>query len=191
MLQKKSLLKNEDGVVAIQFLFVLIISMFFLLSFFGLCLTLTVGSSVQYLTYSTSRALLLADENPSTQQERARIKYQELRAQFFKDKFNSDTEWFNIPNQVETGFNSSYDESGNFRNMFYGAYINFKSTLTNFKIPLLTDADDGELNTTVGSYLGREPSQTECEQFSAKRQGELCGMYGFPCAGNTPTDNGC
>ncbi len=189
-------IKNQKGVITFQFLVVLIIVLFFIISFFGLCLTLVNGSAVQYLTYASARKLSLGDKSLSSQKENAERHYLELRQKFFKNKYKSEAEWFKISEIPDLGFNNVYTDS-HYRKIFYGASAEFISTRTNFKIPFLTDQDDGKLKTTVASYLGREVTKNECETFNERRMIEICAIYndigGTACRSpqKTPGDNGC
>ena len=66
---------------------------------------------------------------------------------------------------------------------------------------MLTDKVSGDLKTVVGSYLGREPSQAECEIFfeNSKIPVGTAGGYPSPMGGQTLapvnfigfSDNGC
>jgi len=189
--------KNQKGVITIQFLIVLIIILFFIMSFLGLSLTLVKGSIVQYLTYSSARSLSLGNESLAAQTDYAKLKYASLREKLFSNKYQSSGEWFFVPAVPEIGFNENYTDRS-LRKMFYGAFVSFISTRTNFKIPFLTDQEDGELHTTIGSYLGREVSEQECEAFNNQRMRHICAIYapriGGGACGNlqpTPSDNGC
>ncbi len=195
----ESLMTNDRGVITLQFLVVLVIVLFFILSFFGLTLTLVNGSAVQYLTYSSARKLSLGDESLNAQRSNAEFQYGVLRQKLFNDKYTSDSEWFSISTTPELGFNENYaDIDYSYRKMFYGVSATFGSTRTNFKIPFLTDKDDGELKTTIASYLGREVSKEECEAFNSQRMAKICEIYGGKIGGEackttkpTPSDNGC
>ena len=154
---KKEYLKNEKGIITISFLFVLILSLAFLLSFFGLCLTLATGSITQYLTYSTARKLSLSDISFSEQESQAQEQYQILRSKIF----NNPGTWFNIPDQAELGMNQEYEDDPQARRqMFYGAWVLFSSTLSNFQIPFLSDEKGGNLETIIGAYLGKRTKPT-------------------------------
>lgn len=187
----KSVLANEQGIITIQFLFVMVVCFVFILSFFGLTLTLFNGSAVQYLTYSSARKMLLAGQQKQEQITSSQSHYEILKKQMFNNKMDSSGGWFNISNS-KWGFNPGYQESdANYRKLFFGSYLTYNSQLANFKIPFLTDEQGGELSTIIGSYLGREPSQQECRDFNNARQEKLCKLYGKNCTGETPGDNAC
>lgn len=180
-----STLKHQKGVITLQFLIVLILVLFFIISFFGLSMTLIHGSVVQYLTYSTARKLSLGAINVSEGQayESARAHYSQLRGKLFRrGQFTQDTHWFQFPADLDVnrnlGFNDTYSDHS-YRQMFYGVQVSFYSSRTNFKIPFLTDANQGELSTVIASYLGREPSTKECETFNREREQKICDLY--PC----------
>ena len=189
--------KDSRGVVSIQFLLVLIIVLVFFLSFFGLCLTLVNGSAAQYLSYSAARSLALGDVSQSVQESNAKAGYQRLRRELFQSG-HSGGGWFNIAQQPALGFNPDYSSFSTFgqRKMFYGAAVSFKSKVAGLKIPFLAAAakGGGALDAKLGSYLGREPSQQECEYFNSKREGLICGIYNGICQGAltmSAGDNGC
>ena len=171
----------KKGFVTIQFLLAFIIVMFFVQSFLGLSLTLTHGTLVQYISYSSARKLSLGSTNKSIQIQGAEDKYEELRETFFKQNYKeSSGEWFSIPRSVDVGdFNNDYEDSPqHYRLMFYGASVPFTSRVFNFQVPFITNGAKQDLKTTIASYLGREPSQGECEVFFRQVKNKVCRAYG-------------
>ena len=188
--------KAQRGLVTIPFLIAFIVVMFLILSFFRLTLTLTYASVVQYITYSSARRLSLGDDEKSTQEGKGVEKYEQLTSELLKQ-----STWFNI-SSPQIDFNPDYTESGRqHRNLFYGVFVSFTSNLISFRIPLLAEDGDQGLTTTIGSYLGREPSQEECNDFNnAKKEHikTILDSYGvshnFPSPAprdNVASDNGC
>lgn len=164
--------KSCKGSLTMQFMIALVLIIFFVMSFLGLALTLSYASLTQYLTYASARKLSLGGINKADQEQAGKEKYTDLRGNLFGNAFQpGSTDWFGIPNQISTGLNVSYDPQEQTsgkpgeRNLFYGAWVAFQSKVTSFKIPMLTDKSDGNLRTLIGSYLGREPSEQECEDF--------------------------
>ncbi|MCY4513261.1 MAG: hypothetical protein OXB86_06200 [Bdellovibrionales bacterium] len=184
---------SPKGLVTIPFLIAFVIVMFLILSFFRLTLTLTYANVLQYITYSSARKLSLGDTDESTQTGRGEGKYSQLTS----DLINRSA-WFDVPTSPQTGFNPDYTESG-YRNLFYGVFVPFTSNLISFRIPLLAEEGDQGLTTTIGTYLGREPSQDECNQFNEEKKNHIqiiLDSYGVPHTFPTPTDkvasdNGC
>ena len=178
--------------MTIPFLIAFIIVMFLILSFFRLTLTLTYASVVQYITYSSARRLSLGDLDKATQEGKGGEKYSQLTSELLKK-----SAWFDVSGP-QTDFNTEYTESGH-RNLFYGVFVSFTSKLISFRIPLLAEDGDQGLTTTIGSYLGREPSKEECDQFNREKNDHIITLldsYGVPHDslagnGNVGSDNGC
>ena len=186
--------KNQKGLVTIPFLIAFIVVMFLILSFFRLTLTLTYASVVQYITYASARRLSLGDADTQTQKGKGEEKYSQLTSELLKR-----SAWFDVPSSPQTGFNPEYTESG-YRNLFYGAFVPFTSNLISFRVPLLAEDGDQGLTTTIGSYMGREPSQDECNNFNTEKKNQIktiLDSYGVPHNFPNPpydsvaSDNGC
>ena len=188
--------KSESGVLTIQFMMALILIMFFIVSFLGLSLTLTYASLTQYLTYSAARRQFLAGTGAE--------KYDEVKGVLPGG-------WFEI-SDPSFGFNhggsrDSYrnqeDNHAGARHLFYGARVTFKSNIAKFKMPALTGATDLGLNTTIGSYLGKEVSGQDCQNFFqtvvnrnsaqmiSREYREMSTMPGFSGNLEFKSDNGC
>ena len=186
--------KTERGLVTIPFLIAFIIVMFLILSFFRLTLTLTYASVVQYITYASARRLSLGDESKDAQKSNGGEKYSQLKSKLLKQNT-----WFDVPDSPQIDFNPDYTESGKqHRNLFYGVFVSFTSNLISFRIPLLAEDGDQGLTTTIGSYMGREPSQDECNNFNTEKKQKIQTLIqsnypgisltiSFPVA----SDNGC
>ena len=199
---RKKTKTSEKGFLTVQFMIALMISLFFIISFLGLTLTLTHSSLTQYLTYSAARKTALGGKTAGEQKDKGKEKYQQLRNKFFGGAFQGGgSDWFVISRDTEMGFNPAYNrqEDGRpgARRLFYGSFVEFKSNITNFQIPGLTSADSGDLKTPVGSYLGREPSEKECDDyFQHPNTKNVLRDYETALGGrlsltNFFTDNGC
>ena len=202
----KKRIKNNQGIVTLPFLLVLVIVLFFTLSFFMLAMTLTHVTVTQYMTYSSARKLFLAERAPQRQLESAVNHYESLRSNFFKpNAYSGGTgDWFYIqqaliPGEQQYSVQGDYPESNTFRQRFYGINVKFKATVLNLKIPFLIEDGSDEIQETVrvSSFLGREPSQAECRDFheeKAKKIKELCSNSDCPDITEPPLstgDNGC
>ena len=205
--------KNNKGIVTIPFLLVLTIILFFILSFFGLTMTFAHISVSQYMAYSTSRKLFLSSTKVDQQRIAAINHYKNLRGQFFKPNAHTRTDsggWFwieeELPLQERTGYLKGYKDSGNPRGggsaevegMFYGAGLQFYSRIVQFQIPFLIREQKSHGSARVNSYLGREPSQLDCEKFNRARSQEieqfyssLPGLNVVVNQGEGEGDNGC
>ena len=186
--------KNNKGIITLPFLLVLVIILFFSLSFLMLSMTLTHVTITQYMTYSSARKLSLAGISQSEQVSVAKIHYEKLRAQFFNPSAYTGTgDWFlidpNIDDQrIEYAVQSYYDNAGAEKNLtrqssFYGVTASFTPQALNLKIPFLMEDGSGKINQTIAisSFLGREPSKEECNEFHKARRGVIKGRC----------DNGC
>ena len=167
----KKFKKSAQGFLTVQFMIAFIFIMFFIISFLGLALTLVHASLTQYLTYSSARKNALGGESIGAQKDAGEQRYQDIREGLFKGSHLGGSDWFVIPTEATIGENTQYSEKSRpvaGLHLFYGSHLTFKSNVINFQIPSLTDSSDEtnrNLETTVGSYLGREPSREECEGF--------------------------
>ena len=202
---------KEQGIVTIAFLLVSIIVMSFMLYFFKLCVTLTHISIVQYISYSTARKLYLGRQGKETEaKEIANNHYIELRQKFFKNKYLSDDldqDWFYIyPSLTEEGgqmgffsMGTAIPETSPYRKMFYGIGSPFGTDVFEINIPFLTDVEkqDDQPPIIISSFLGREPSAKECEEFFEKREEAIKNYFreqGLNIEGGVfpkKDDNGC
>jgi len=174
---------SREGLITIPFLLVLIVILFFFLSFLFLTMTLAHVSITQYMSYATARKLSLAGKDIGGQKDKAVVHYEKLRGQIFKPGAYTGNpgDWFVVSPNVDPSnqlgdieaigvrdFNNQY---GNRRNMFYGAAVDFHSKIIKFHIPILVKKDQGakEVKAKVMSFLGREPSQENCEAFNKQR----------------------
>ncbi|MCY4321206.1 MAG: hypothetical protein OXC37_02205 [Bdellovibrionaceae bacterium] len=174
---KKQIKKNE-GIITIPFLLVLVIILFFTLSFFMLAMTLAHVTVTQYITYSSARKLSLAGETKQIQLEEAILHYKNLRDNFFESSAHKGEQgdWFFIQSELED-FEQQYSIQGDYprdtfgRKRFYGVNTSFQTLALNLKIPFLLDSDDDQINEPVriSSFLGREVSKTECKEFHKAR----------------------
>ena len=115
MLNKKRKALNQ-GIITIPFLLVLIIILFFILSFLQLALVLTHVSVTQYMSYSTARKFSLSAQDLGVQQDNAVAQYRQLRDQFFKPQAYTGRsgEWFSITTGIDK-VNKSWRSSIRYR----------------------------------------------------------------------------
>ena len=194
--------KNKKGMITLPFLLVLIMMLFFILSFLYLSMTLAHISVAQYLSYSAGRKLFLAGESIKEQEEQAEEQYKKIRAQFFKPGSyeGPSDEWFSIirdRNKTIGYIPGAYPENNKIRKRFYGFHLLFTAYKVKLKIPFLVDSEDKALGARVSSFLGREPSTEECKDFNKKKYEEipnLCSARDCPNispAEYSEPDNGC
>ena len=195
--------KNDKGLVTIPFLLVSVIVLFFILSFFGLAMTLAHVSVSQYMSYSTARKLALSGKDQEGQRTLAAGHYKKLRGQFFAPSAHTGKtgDWFAISEELDPsshiGELGGFDDQNHFRGMFYGAGLLFESRIAKFGIPFLTKGDRSPpFEARVMSFLGRESSQAECETFNKNRGQHIYDKYSSLPGFNVPAiegtgDNGC
>ena len=202
------MLKSNKGMITVAFLFVFVIIFFFFLIFFCLVISFAHISATQYMSYSTARRLSLAGESEPRQREQAKDHYNKLRAKFFDlDAHTGATgDWFHIPPTFDSasenflGFEPFDDfPDGPDRDRFYGAGLKFISRITGFRIPLLMEEDFPPTEAVVMSFLGREPSKAECQDFNERRGDEIKREYASSpvssfdvnAVNSVEGDNGC
>lgn len=205
----------HGGMVTIPFLLVLAIILFFILSFFGLAMTLAHVSITQYMSYSTARKLSLGGDTGAQQGQSAVDHYKELRDQFFNPNAHvgGPGQWFLIEKEIHgtsklghsrIGYLKGYPDSHFMassphdpRGMFYGAGVKFESNIVRLRIPFLIKGPaSGSYRARIISFLGREPSKAECEDFNGKRGLEIKSDYSTLSGFDTSLfssggDNGC
>lgn len=180
------MLKNNKGIITVSFLLVLIIILFFILSFFGLAMTFAHVSVSQYMSYSTARKYSLAGKGQDEQRQEAQEYYQNLRSLFFKPTaYAGDSgDWFIIPTSLETDNigdmpNHFPDDGLGDRYLFHGAGFQFDTFVLEFQIPFLIENKSPSIPYGIFSFLGREPSDSECsEEFNKKRGDKIEERYG-------------
>ena len=202
---KKKQKKNNRGIITIPFLLVLVIVLFFTLSFLMLAMTLSHVTVTQYMAYSSARKLSLAGLNKNTQLDTAIDHYQILRERFFKPTaYTGQTgDWFYIQEglvdtEQQYSIQGDYPES-TAQKRFYGVNTRFQALALNLKIPFIIENDNAQINEPVriSSFLGREPSQKECKDFHEKKAQKiqaLCNNTDCPNITEpviSKGDNGC
>ena len=189
-LKESSALLNHQGMITIPFLLVSSIILFLILSFFSLAMTFAHISAVQYISYSTARKLSLGGTTDETERKGvAEQHYKDLRGKFFGNAWTDSGDWFKIdqeleiklyPDETTSGSSSDagtlggmgdYNPNGETdRNMFFGANVGFASNIISLAIPFLINpsTEEQEPCCRISSFLGREPSFKECEDFLKK-----------------------
>ena len=196
------ILKNEQGVLTLDFMFALVIAFGFTTVFFALSLTLSMVEVTQYISFSTARAYAGAHENENGQSALAQAKFKELLAvPVFKAIFTNG--WFTLGTPTIGDFNSEYPQTGALDSAtFVGARIKFKANILDLRLPFLgsTASDTTTGTANISSYLMREVTTSECrEKFDRFRFQKLKALgtdganYGATPSKSAAliTDNGC
>ncbi len=201
------LLKSNQGLISIDFLFGFLLSFAFLMIFFALAYSLTAVEVVQYIAFASSRSYMGADTSQAVQANNATSKATSLITKKFAVQLNKN--YFEIGTKrglitIRNDNSISYTKSGAAAEpeYFIGVQIPLTIHLLDFHIPFFgstkaTDAGSG-FKTTVSSYLIREPSEKECRDFNDNRGAMLRALppysaltQDFTANIARVTDNGC
>lgn len=200
-------LRNERGIITLDFIFALTLGIGFTMVFFALTLTLSLVEVTQYISFAVARTSWAAHETRTLQTALGDKKYNELLGRpVFKAVFGRG--WFKLPAKPSygdplNGFNAEYNVDPNEDSAtFIGARLRIEAKILDITLPMLgatkTKSDTGVAN--VQTFLGREVTTTECrEQFNMQRwpkilllhpvYGQLSGLN--PAVVGLITDNGC
>lgn len=182
--QKRMILHNQQGSLAIDFLFAFILIFGFTTILLSLSLTLTAVEMTQYLTFSSARAYFASHLRQEDQGLAARKKYTQLLGTDGYS-FLAQGTWFAIfpepfvGNAAESPELEAYQQEGGNPNRFEGAVTYFTARILSYSSPFFGSTDpegDGtgsRFSTHIGSYLGREPSVEECRQFNEQRWAKI------------------
>ena len=202
-MDQKYFILSCKGSLTVQFLLGFILILSFVMLFTVMTFTLAVSEVTQYITYSASRALFLSHGSKAYQQKAAMDRYDALISSPHLSKFFQ-TNLFEITQASDLsseglGLNRRFSVSSGEPNMFYGVWTKFIPKV--LELDTLwgsTEEDAAFFETVVGSYLGREPTITECEQFNQKRWDFISDEHGGIPSAVDPSghykvfhDNGC
>ena len=169
MLKKKHLLFSERGVLTVQFMFGMVLVLIFIFLFSLMSFTLAVASVTQYITYSSARQLFLGHKDIGAQKRAAADKYYNLIKNSSVEKiFGGDLFVITDPSRIQTngmGINSKFSTSGT-HNLFYGVWTKFHPKV--LQVETFWGDVEGrpsEFETSVGSYLGEQPTQYEVQSW--------------------------
>lgn len=174
-------LVNQQGALAVDFIFAFTLIFGFTLVLFSFALTLTAVEMTQYLTFTSARAYFAGHIDQSKQSEMASKKYDALLATEGYSFLNKSS-WFEIGNRYignleghpEPDMKGYLPSAGN-PNRFEGVVVSFIARILSMSSPLFGSSEpsgDGTGNTFVtriASYLGREPTTFECKKFIEER----------------------
>lgn len=202
-------LRNERGILTLDFIFALMLGMGFTLVFFALTLTLSLVEVTQYISFAVARTSWAAHETRSLQMAVGNQKYAELlEIPVFRSLFGQG--WFRLPAQPNygsptDGFNAEYQvKPGDDSATFFGVRLQIEARILDISMPMLgkskTQSSTGVAN--VQTFLGREVTTTECrENFNRARWTAIQGLDSIyatasshganPAAVGLITDNGC
>ena len=195
MNSKRSLLKDEKGILTLDFIFAFIIIFGFVGVLFSFAITFSVVEAVQYVSFASARNFSLAHLNEDRQKERADEKYDELTTSKALSAFFSNG-WFEIKKSDTHKFNDVYEpEPG--REIFIGVRVLFKAPILFKRIPFLgtTASNPDGFSVNIQSFLMREPTFQECKDFISGRIKEFKKLPNYNFISNQAykvmMDNGC
>ena len=203
---RKNILKDEAGLITLDFIFALSMAFSFSVIFFAIAFTLSMVEVGQYVTYATARAYLGAHETESLQQQIAKQKFDDVISGGALKRLvgnGNGKGWIKLgpPSLGDHNQNNEYGElEKNDNDVFVGAQVPFEARVLNLKLPVLgATAQDSETGkATLNAYLMREVSSEECRtNFVQRRYSKLRAIdpsYG-KIKSQTPevfiSDNGC
>lgn len=168
---KQNILKNQKGILTLDFIFATIMMFAFSAILFGFAITFTTVEITQYATFASARAYFAAHKNEDEQQRVGKEKFNKL----VKDKqsvlstfFRND--WFELGDVELRDYSSEFQqEAGADSDTFVGARTTLIAKILKLQFPMLGGTTDEDLGTQVSSYLMREPTEEECEDFTQQR----------------------
>lgn len=163
----KSSVKSNAGLITLDFLFGFLLSFAFLMIFFALAYSLTIVEVVQYIAFAGSRTFMAADINISAQKSNANAKVASLTTDANKFAKNLNKNWFVVGKLTTLESDKSAAEFN------IGVQIPLTIKLLDFKVPFfgqtkVTNSGQG-FDTQLSSYLIREPTEKECNDFNDAR----------------------
>lgn len=200
-------LRSESGILTVDFLFGMVVSLGLLTVFFALSFSLSMVEVAQYVAFSTARAMAAADTSIDQQKDNAQRKFTSLvNKPALQNLFASKEDKFFPLTQLEIkeGGDSTFDnyQGGSEENRVpqTGVAFQMEFKLLTFNLPLLgsTASNDGGYSSRITGLLIREPSQQEClDQMKARYQAFKNLEASIPTAGAEDyaavmvEDNGC
>ena len=166
-------IKDQRGILAVDYIFALVIGMGLFLLLFSFTFTLSMTFIAQYIAFSSSRSFAAAHKSVENQEALARNKFNELKnnnvfAPLFQNGwFTLDLESLRSGGAGGDDFSEDYDDEleGFIRQPAVGLRLNMTSSILNFRSPLLGNARSEEetgLRTRVTGLMNREPTAAEC-----------------------------
>lgn len=176
-------MRNQQGMITIDFLFAMVLILGLSSVLFVMTFTLSVASIVQYATFAAARNYGVAHIDLASQEERGQAKYRELiDSPVFKPLFSNG--WYKVWDEVDMGdmttigsghTNHGYADAAGEKNQFWGAGTELVAHVLDFQIPFFgstapdSDGTGSGFKSYIASYLGREPTTTECVEFTRAR----------------------
>lgn len=171
----KHILKNQKGLLTLDFIFAMIMMFTFTAILFAFSMTFSAIEIAQYATFAASRAYFAANKTSDEQEAAGKKKFNDLVAAekaplstFFKNG------WFTLSPVELKNFNADYakDEDSD-SDTFVGARTTFVAKILMMRFPLLGSTTEEDLSAQINSYLMREPTEEECSNFVDRRMNRI------------------
>jgi hypothetical protein len=185
--------RNEKGFITLDFVFASLLIFGLSSVIFSFGMTLSIVEVVQYMSFASARQYNLAHLDEPNQRQRAEAHYQNLISNpIFRPLVENG--WFEV-GQVQLGdHNDLFEPEAGYDN-FWGARIPFSAPILYKRIPFVgtTGQDRNAFQTTVQSFLAREPTFVECRDFMDQRRQAFANIFGQTNAdeAHIMMDNGC
>jgi len=190
-------INNESGFISLDFIFGTLIFGIFVSVFIGIAMMFSVVEVVQYATFSSARSYSLAHLDTQAQQNLGETKFGALTSTGILRALLTNG-WFELGSLELGDFNNelaSDDDLSSDAAVFVGARVDFNAPILFKRYPLMgqTGEDRDSFLAKVQSFLGREPTQDECNQFNQERINAIESQYPDtdPSAYSIQADNGC
>jgi hypothetical protein len=169
--QRSHILKNQRGLLTLDFIFATLLMFTFSAILFVFCITFTAVNIAQYATFASARTYFAAHKNEDEQRSLAEAKFRTLvqnpdapLGNMFRNN------WFELSEFAISDFTSEFNEDASKdSDTFVGARVRLTAHVLQINVPLLGSTNSDDLSTYVSSYLMREPTEEECEQFVNQR----------------------
>jgi hypothetical protein len=208
-------MRNQKGFVTADYLVAMVLVAGFSALILALSLSLSIVETVQYMTFASARNYYAGNSNPAAQLQAGEAKFRELashpvvaplfRAGWFRLETAGPITIGSISQSGSADFDQYRGEEERL-NLFHGTAVSLSLKILDINIPLFgptTIEENGQKKdffTYIGSYLGRETTFEECENFMTQRARAIKNLptpQGAPYANINangpyiPSDNGC
>lgn len=206
-------MRNQRGIVTLDYLFAFILVGGFSFLFLALSVTLSTVEIVQYMTFASARNFYAGHVSPQTQFDAAQEKFNQISSNpvflplFTNGWFQLDKKTLSIGSISRKNPDFASYRQPDQQNLFHGTVIYLVANVLDFKVPFfgsttrISQGGKEGYGSYIGSYLGRETTYMECDNFmklrfpAIKRLQNNKGAENFSRANAKyifiPSDNGC
>jgi hypothetical protein len=172
--QKFQPLKNNKGFLTLDFIFATILMFSFSALLFMFSITFSAFEVAQYAVFASSRAYFAAAKNEEDQHTAGKEKFEKLIREPSSSLGNVFRNgWFEISDVNIDDFNGDFaDDPNSDSATFIGARATVVAKILQVKFPLIGGGAEN-LSATPASYLMREPTEEECQNFTIERMEKM------------------